>query len=138
MAEALARHKIGEGGREPLIGVGSAGTHAYHVGERPDSRTLSVCSAKGISTQNLMARQIAPADFQEFDLILGMDQGHVERILNLAPKSGRAEIAMMMEFAGLGKIDVPDPYYGGIDGFYQIYQMLDEAITLSLQKIIHN
>lgn len=128
MAEAVARHKIEEKGLKDRIVVDSAGTHAYHVGEAPDYRTLKLCAEKGIKTEGLLARQIRPADFERFDLILGMDQGHISHMERVAHPDFHSKISLMMEYAELGSLEVPDPYYGGMEGFYEVFDMLDRAL----------
>lgn len=128
MAEAIARHKIRLIGLDNVLHVGSAGTHAYHVGERPDPRTLNLCDKKGIATQGILARQIAPSDFKDLDLILGMDQGHISHMKNISHPDFHSKIALIMDYVGFGEQDVPDPYYGGIEGFQEVYDMLDRGL----------
>lgn len=132
MAEAVFRHMVSAGTAE--ITVDSAGTHGYHIGERPDHRTLKVCAEKGIPTENIRARKLELRDFSEFDLILGMDSGHVAHLKAIAPKESSAKIHLFMEFAGMEANDVPDPYYGGVDDFYIVYQMVD----VGCRKILSN
>lgn len=132
MAEAVCRHMASMGDTE--ITVDSAGTHGYHIGERPDQRTLKVCAEKGIPTENIRARKLELRDFSEFDLILGMDSGHVQHMKALAPQTERHKIRLFMVEAGLEAVDVPDPYYGGMDDFYIVYQMVD----MGCRKILNN
>ncbi|HNQ92012.1 MAG TPA: low molecular weight protein-tyrosine-phosphatase [Alphaproteobacteria bacterium] len=139
MAEAVARHKIGQIGQvrqSSTFEVDSAGTHSYHVGERPDPRTLKLCEEKGIGTGGMLARQIVRSDFEDFDLILGMDRGHVSHMERIAPPEFHPKIALMMDYAGFGEQDVPDPYYGGIEGFHEVYNMLDRGLDQLISTIL--
>lgn len=121
------RHKIALAGRMGEMIVDSAGTQDYHVGERPDPRTIKIADINGISTDGIRARQVEMADFEDFDLILGMDAGHVRHLQRLSPPEYRHKIHLYLEFAGAGVKDVPDPYYGGFEGFEEIYAMINNA-----------
>lgn len=127
MAEAVFRHKI------TLAGLSwecdSAGTHDYHVGERPDPRTLKVCEEYGINTDGIKARQVGKRDFTDFDVIYGMDRGHVDSLLRLCPQELRAKI---IPFSAA---DIPDPYYGGMDGFYNIFNMINGEVEFILAQL---
>lgn len=127
LAEAVFRHKIGLAGRSGELEVDSAGIHDYHVGERPDPRTLKIAGINGISTESIRARQIGMDDFSDFDVILGMDAGHVRHLEKISPSEYRHKIHLFLEFAGCGAHDVPDPYYGGFKGFEDIYTLIDRA-----------
>lgn len=124
MAEAILRHKITAAGL--FLECDSAGTHGYHVGEKPDPRTLRVCKEYGIDAQGLVARQIGADDFTDFDVIYGMDRGHVDSLLRLCPPDLHTKI---LPFSAE---DIPDPYYGGIDGFYNIFNMINGEIDFIL------
>ena len=99
----------------------SAGTHAYHVGELPDARTRKVALKRGYDLSTLRARKIAPADFEYFDHILCMDRGHYEILLRIAPSAHAAKVQMF------DSRDVPDPYYGGPDGFEAVLDQVEAA-----------
>lgn len=127
LAEAVLRHKIALVGRSDEIIVDSAGTHDYHVGERPDPRTIKIADINGISTDGMRARQVEIEDFESFDLILGMDKGHVQHLKKLSPPEYTHKIHLYLEFAGAGLADVPDPYYAGFEGFEEIYDLINKA-----------
>ncbi len=112
MAEAVFRHKVTQTGS--FLECDSAGTHDYHIGERPDPRTLEVCHKYRVDTEGIIARQVTRQDFTDFDVIFGMDRGHVDSLLGLCPLDLRAKIHPF------GARDIPDPYYGNIDDFYNI------------------
>jgi protein-tyrosine phosphatase len=127
LAEAVLRHKIALAGRMDEVVVDSAGIEDHHVGERPDPRTLKIADMNGISTEGIHSRQVKLRDFEDFDLILAMDAGHVRALKRLGAPQYHHKIHLFLEFAGIGASDVPDPYFGGFDGFEHIYQMIDGA-----------
>lgn len=118
--------------------VDSAGTGAWHAGEKPDSRGISKAKQEGIDISKQRARQFQSADFQEFDLILAMDASNYQNVLKLAVSSEeRDKVKMMMNFAFRGENRaVPDPYYDG--GFDNVYSMLDQACEGLIQEYAAN
>lgn len=114
--------------REGLpVRVDSAGTHDYHVGEPPDRRAAAHARERGYDISGLRARQVAPEDFERFDLLLAMDRGHLARLRQLSPQAQRHKLRLFLDFAGLQEADVPDPYYGGAEGFEQVLDMIEAA-----------
>lgn len=111
------------------IEVDSAGTGAYHVGEPPDQRMRRAAAQAGLAISG-RARQFEPADFEHFDLIVVMDRANLRDVVALAPNDEAAErVRMFRSFdpeADLD-LDVPDPYYGGDDGFHQVVEMVRRA-----------
>lgn len=105
----------------------SAGMQAYHVGEAPDERSTACASRYGVDLTPLRARQVTRADFDAFDLILAMDRGHLGALNRMNP-GGKAEVALFMKYAGADGVDVPDPYYGGDDGFERVYRMIERGV----------
>ncbi len=136
MAEGLVRHKALE--RLLSIETDSAGTIDHHTGESPDPRAQTCMLAHGIDISDLRARQIRPADFHRFDLLLAMDEDNLRGLLRIAPdrELGR-KARLMMDFAPDRGREVPDPWYGGPDGFEEVYQMLDEACERLLDELQH-
>ncbi len=126
---ALAEH----GGHELVID--SAGTHAYHVGSKPDLRSMQAAKKRGYDLSGLRARKYRYEDFYEFDLILCMDRGHLEILQYERPDNASAEVALYLEYAGLGAKDVPDPYYGKNDGFEEVLDLIEQASKNILGKI---
>lgn len=127
MAEGILRHKAHINGWN--IQVDSAGTGGWHAGEAPDSRAMAYMERKGISIKKLRARQFTVNDFHEFDLILPMDTDNYRNVSALKPGGSKAEVRMVMELLYPGKnVAIPDPYYGGEDGFAKVYDMLDAAL----------
>lgn len=110
------------------IEVDSAGTHAYHVGQPPDPRAQRAAMRRGIDLSALRARRISAEDFASFDLVLAMDPLNVAVMEEICPAELAPRIRLLMEFApSLGREDVPDPYYGGSNGFEYVLDLAEEA-----------
>ncbi len=119
-----------------LIEVDSAGTHAYHVGEQPDQRAQKTALSRGCDLSGQKARRAKQADFHRFDFILAMDYDNYRNLQAIAPPGTEEKLFMFLDFApGLGVRDVPDPYYGGRDGFDRVFEMVEEAAVGLLQHI---
>ena len=125
--------------REGLAGritVDSAGTHAYHVGEPPDRRSTEAARRRGFELRDLRARQVVKIDFEEFDLILAMDRGHFGLLSGLCPPERHHSLALFLSFAPqFHTLDVPDPYYGGGDGFERVLDMIEAGSAGLLNHI---
>ena len=104
------------------IRVDSCGTHGYHVGEAPDSRSVAAARARGVDLSFLRARKLEAQDFEDFDVLLAMDRGHLRTMQSLCPPEHEHKLRLFIE----GQ-DVPDPYYGELDGFDVVYEMCFEA-----------
>src|SRR4029450_7683463 len=103
----------------------SAGPHAFHEGEPAAPRTRRIGQAHGIEVTSI-AREIRPADFDEADLVLAMDRGHLRELSARSPARHRGKIELMRRYDRPGADpDVPDPYYGGFEGFERIFSILD-------------
>lgn len=135
-AEGLFRALVRDEGLDHVIETDSAGTHGYHVGDRPDPRSLEAARRRNVDISDQRARKVRPADFEDFDLILAMDRGHMRLLHRMAPP-GRAErVRLFLEFAPeLGLEDVPDPYYGGSDGFETVLDLIEVAAARLLAHI---
>ena len=126
-AEGVLRAALERAGLEGRCEVDSAGTHDYHVGDPPDRRAVAHARRRGYDLSSLRARQVADADFEAFDLILAMDAGHLAQLAARCPEGQRHKLRMFLEFAGVRGADVPDPYYGGADGFERVLDMAEAA-----------
>nr|WP_321455270.1 low molecular weight protein-tyrosine-phosphatase [uncultured Cohaesibacter sp.] len=139
LAEGVLRQKVRENGLQDRFLLDSAGVGAWHVGNPPDARTVTVAKLHGADISDLRARQIKPEDFYAFDLILTMDRDNLCDIRAMQPRDGTAEVALYLEYCGLGQLtrsyEVPDPYYGGADAFEDVYYMIDQASDILLQKL---
>lgn len=117
------------------VRVDSAGTHDYHVGEAPDARTQAHARRRGYDLSGLRARQLSDADFETFDRILAMDRGHLRILQRWAPQ-GHGGLQLFMDYATpFAEPDVPDPYYGGADGFEQVLDMIERAAAGLLRSL---
>lgn len=126
-AEGVLRHKLREAGLEGRIEVDSAGTGDWHVGKAPDLRTRQAALQRGYDLSALRGRQVEAADFQLFDLILAMDNSNLGHLQQLRPGNGSAELDLLLRRYQLALDEVPDPYYGGAEGFEQVLDLLEQA-----------
>ena len=117
--------------------VDSAGTAGYHVGELPDKRSIATAKKHGLDITNQRCRKFTKKDFQEFDYIFAMDESNYNNILALAETTeDRNKVHMILnQISPNSNAEVPDPYYGGDQGFENVYQMLDEACTIFAEKV---
>ncbi len=138
MAEAMMRSRLEKGGLSHLCSVDSAGTQGYHIGEAPDYRTLKLCYENGIGVEGLSARAVKPQDYEDFDLILGLDKSHVAFLKEQAPAGTDHKISLFMEYTEQGALDVPDPYYGDMEDFVQVFEMLSRGTESLLNMIFSN
>jgi protein-tyrosine phosphatase len=136
-AEGVLRHRAREAGHADIIQFDSAGTHNYHVGAPPDPRSIQTALSRGIDIQDLRARKLLAPDYQDFDLILALDNSHLRHIREIAPKEAKAKAALFLEYAGATKeTEVPDPYYGNQRDFEYVLDLI-EAAALPLIKKLH-
>jgi len=134
-AHGVFLHQVQAAGLAQRVRVDSAGTHDYHVGEPPDARAQAHARRRGYDLSALRARQVSRADFDAFDRILAMDRGHL-RILQRQAPPGYGGLQLFMDYAppALGP-DVPDPYYGGADGFEHVLDMIEHAAAGLLRSL---
>ncbi|WP_282122198.1 low molecular weight protein-tyrosine-phosphatase [Algibacter mikhailovii] len=125
LAEGILRSKL----PNTLFKIDSAGTASYHIGSAPDKRSIAVAHKHGINISQLKGRQFEVSDFDRFDIIYAMDLSNYNNILELArtPNDHSKVRLILNEIYPDAKHDVPDPYYGGISGFDDVYKMLDLA-----------
>lgn len=128
-AQGVAEAKREQRGWSERVEVDSAGTHAYHVGEPPDSRACRAAARRGMDLTGQRARRVSHRDFEHFDYILAMDEHNLRALVAAAPEASEDRIRKMMSFCSRGITeDVPDPYYGGNHGFEQVLDLLDNAM----------
>lgn len=133
LAEGILQSKV----NADDVFVDSAGTAAYHVGELPDARSIEVARKYGIDLTTQRARKFTSKDFAKFDLIYAMDEDNYRNILALTKdKNDAKKVKMILNEVHLQQnLSVPDPYYGGNDGFENVYRMLDEACDIIVAKL---
>ncbi|POF32661.1 low molecular weight protein-tyrosine-phosphatase [Roseibium marinum] len=120
LAEGVFRSLVGEAGLSERFTIDSAGTGAWHIGNPPDPRSIDIAAKYGIDLSAQRARQVVPADFTRFDTILAMDADNLST-LRSGTSSGTARIRLLL---GDPPMDVPDPYFGGPDGFEHVYRLV--------------
>jgi protein-tyrosine phosphatase len=133
MAESVFRTRIEEAGLGDLVEVDSAGTGSWHEGDGADPRTVAVLEENGYDSDHI-ARQFQPSWFSLLDLVIALDSGHLKALRRLAPTPQDAEKVRLLRSydpSADGDLDVPDPYYGGKDGFEECLEMV-EAASLGL------
>ena len=131
-AEGICRSKIRKRGLP--IQTDSAGTAAYHVGNPPDPRSVQTASGYGYDLSDLRPRQVQPADFHEFDVILAMDHQNYQDLVAIRPADASAELVMMLGAGDSQSAEVPDPYYGGEQGFHGVVELLEGAADAWLER----
>lgn len=135
LADGLLRKKVKE--QNLNIEVDSAGTSGIHAGEAPDVRMQKVASDFMTPINNLKSRKFIVDDFDNFDLILAMDKSNYSNIRQMArTQEEKEKVHLILEFAENESLkEIPDPYYGGEQGFIDVYNLLDEATDNVLSKI---
>lgn len=135
-AEAVLREIAAREAPELSIEIDSAGTAAYHVGNPPDSRTRAAALRRGYDLSALRARVVEEEDFGRFDLILAMDRQNLASLRRRAPAALRQRIRLFLEFApDSDAMDVPDPYYGGPNGFEEVLDLVETAARGLLRQL---
>jgi protein-tyrosine phosphatase len=118
-AEGVLRTRASARGLGARLEVDSAGIEGYHAGEAPDRRSVRAAATRGYDLSGLRARAVVPQDFARFDLLLGMDDGHVAALLRMAPPGCRGRVERFDEE------EVGDPYYGGPEGFERVLDQIE-------------
>jgi protein-tyrosine phosphatase len=129
MAESIFRAHVTSAGLGSVVGVDSAGTGGWHEGDSADLRTVSVLEANGYESAH-SARRFQAAWFMHLDLVIALDEGHLRELRSLAPTpADAAKVRLLRAYdpGAVGDLDVPDPYYGGMDGFEECLEMVEAA-----------
>lgn len=138
-AEAVFSEQAAKAGWGAMFSADSAGVAGHHVGEAPDPRSRRAAAQRGYRMDHLRARQLELADFSRFDLLLAMDQSVLEVMRALQRQSGQvqAEAALFLDYlSGHEGRDVPDPYYGGSEGFEAVLDLVEEGSTALLRALL--
>jgi len=135
MADGLLRKKVQE--HKLDVHVDSAGTANYHVGGAPDARMTETAKRKDVDISGLQARQFVVSDFDTFDLIYVMDHSNYDNVVRLARnEANRSKVQLILELLpNQPEIEVPDPYYGGQDGFEHVFDLLDKTTDIILNNL---
>jgi protein-tyrosine phosphatase len=134
-AEGVFASRLQQSALAQQVQIDSAGTGGYHTGEPPDRRATAAALKRGYDLRAQRARAVADEDFSRFDLILAMDQSNLDNLRARAPTNAKAQLGLFMAFAPGWPAEVPDPYYGGDDGFEQVLDMLEAASTGLLEHL---
>lgn len=138
-AEGVARGLAEKLGLDEHFEFDSAGTHGYHVGQPPDPRTVTAAAQRGYDLSFQRARRVTEFDFIRFDHVIAMGRDHLEWLERACPPLYRDKLALLLEFSQRFEDDeVPDPYYGGIDGFEQVLDLVEDAAHQLLLRLVAN
>jgi protein-tyrosine phosphatase len=134
--EGVFRALVEERGLEDRVEIDSAGTGAWHAGERADRRMRETATGRGYDLAS-RARQVTEDDFHRFDLIVAMDRSNHRDLAALLPEDARAELRLFSDFLPPGSPeDVPDPYYGGSDGFDRVLDLIEQGTPKLLDHLL--
>lgn len=136
-AHGVLAHLVASRGLASLIQVDSCGTSDYHIGDPPDPRTLRAARTRGYDLSAQRARQLEPGDFQRFDYILAMDQDNLRKLRRLCQPPYHDRLGLLLDYSESALIEVPDPYYGGPEGFEQVLDLVEEAAGNLLNHLIN-
>ncbi|QUJ69042.1 low molecular weight phosphotyrosine protein phosphatase [Photobacterium sp. GJ3] len=131
--EAVLRAKAQAAGM--AVEIDSAGTIGYHEGNPPDSRSRSAGEARGYSFQGIRARQVVPEDFERFDLILAADRQNLADLQAMCPDQYVPKLGLLLDYADVAEAEVPDPYYGGPQGFEHVLDLVEQAAEGVLARL---
>ena len=134
-AEAVFRQRLQQAGLAERITVDSAGTGGWHVGKAPDPRTQEAAQRRGYDLSALRGRQVEVADFARFDLLLAMDKANLQHLQRMRPAQAHGELDLYLRRFQLALDEVPDPYYGGAEGFEQVLDLLEQASDALLNEL---
>lgn len=138
-AHGVFRHRLAEAGLLDRIQVESAGTHGYHVGHEPDRRARAAARDRGYEFDDLRARQVEAADFDRFDYVLAMDRDNLAILERMATGSDvRAKVGLFLDYSpDLAGREVPDPYYGAMNGFEEVLDLVEAGADGLLAQLRH-
>ena len=136
-AHAVFRKLVSDEGLADRIEIDSAGTHAYHIGEPPDARSQQTALRRGIDMNDLRARKVERDDFSDYHYVLAMDRDNLSNLRTLvAQDTAPARVELFMDYAeDWSEQEVPDPYYGGAQGFERVFDMVEAASRGLLESL---
>jgi protein-tyrosine phosphatase len=133
-AEGVMRHLVRERGLAGEVEIDSAGTGGWHVGEGRDPRSVAAARERGFTIEGA-GRQVSAADFADYDLLIAMDRANERDLRAIAPPGTEAKVRLLREWDPEGAGDVPDPYYGGEDGFGEVLDIVERSCAALLEEI---
>ena len=136
LAEGAFQMHVKARGLETEIQTDSAGTSGYHVGEAPDKRSQAVAAKHGVDISGQRSRQFIAEDLTDFHYVIAMDQANLDDIHQLKTAALHASTSLMLSELAEGPREVPDPYYGGTQGFGLVWSMVDDACAALLDRIV--
>lgn len=138
-AHGIFQHLVDEAGLNDKIHIDSAGTGDWHIGRGPDDRSAAAALERGYDLSTLVARQVSPQDFEKFHYVLAMDRQNLKDLEAMKPTNYSGRLGLFLEFGAAGNpAEVPDPYYGGAEGFQTVLDMVEDASRGLLQHIRQN
>jgi protein-tyrosine phosphatase len=139
LAEAIFKHKVNQEGLASVVEADSCGTANYHIGGRPDPRTIANATKNGVTIEHF-GRQLCEKDLEDFDYVLAMDKSNFNNILRLTNQEHlRTKVMLMREFDPEDKGgEVPDPYHGGEKQFQQVFEILDRSMDHFIDHLKNN
>lgn len=134
--QGVFEKKLQDAGIEHRVFVDSAGTHAYHIGESPDRRSSMAALKRGIDLSSQRARKVELIDFENFDYVLAMDRSNLSDLLSICPQQHQHKVKLFLSYATeVQEQDVPDPYYGGGQGFEHVLDLVEAAAEGLLEDV---
>lgn len=135
-AHGVFEHRVAEAGLNERIAVESCGTGDWHIGHPPDPRTQAAALERGYDLSHLRARRVQLADFRNFDYILAMDESNLSHLEAMRPADFAGHLGLFLDFADSDEYEVPDPYYGGDEGFGHVLELIEAASDGLLAEIL--
>ncbi|MDZ4254852.1 MAG: low molecular weight protein-tyrosine-phosphatase [Sulfuritalea sp.] len=134
-AEGVARGLAAQQGVAPLFEFDSAGTHGYHVGQPPDPRSIAAARRRGYDLAPLRARRVTEFDFIRFDRVLAMGPDHLAALQRACPRQHLSKLGLLLDFSERFDLsEVPDPYYGGAEGFEHVLDLVEDAASQLIRQ----
>lgn len=134
-AEGVFRQALEQAGMGDEVELDSCGVGDWHVGKAPDLRSQQAALRRGVDISGLRARKLQAQDFTQFDYVLAMDQDNLRAMRELKPANSQAHVGLFLDFAGTPGAEVPDPYYGGEEGFENVLNMIEAASDGLIQHL---
>ncbi|WP_020594465.1 low molecular weight protein-tyrosine-phosphatase [Kiloniella laminariae] len=133
--EGILRHRLRERGLARKVKTDSAGTHNYHLGDPPTETGLKLAKNRGYDYADLRARKVTVQDFEAFDLVLAMDEGHLAILQQICPANLRHKLALFLDYSEIRDKNVADPYYGGASDYEAMLDVIEQGVDALLLHI---